>query len=114
MSGQPLPQAIAPPVPWGTTAHVVTVPVVPVSITPPPLVEKATGHDKQADKHSGKHGRHATHVKLKKHAVIKTSVHERILDISMNTSYDVPLAALNAYRNAATRVAYSYPGCHLS
>ncbi len=47
-------------------------------------------------------------------AVVNKSVHQRIAEISANTTYDVPLAALNAYRRAAASVAYSYPGCQLS
>ncbi|MBA2773312.1 MAG: hypothetical protein H0U36_04610, partial [Nocardioidaceae bacterium] len=43
--------------------------------------------------------------------VIATSVHQRVLEISANTTYDVPLAALRAYRRSAAEVASS---CHLS
>ena len=52
---------------------------------------------------------------LKKRAVIRKTQHERILSISANTSYDVPLAALNAYKTGrGTQWRTSYAGCHLS
>jgi hypothetical protein len=47
-------------------------------------------------------------------AVIDQTRHQRIADVSANTSYDVPRAALNAYQNAAKSLATSVPGCHLS
>jgi hypothetical protein len=47
-------------------------------------------------------------------AVIDETRHQRIADVSANTSYDVPRAALNAYQNAAKSLASSDPGCHLS
>ncbi len=50
----------------------------------------------------------------KKQAVISKTRHERVLEISDNTSYDVPLAALQAYREAAASTDASDPGCRLS
>jgi hypothetical protein len=106
LSGQPLSQLGAPPPAGASVTSITAAPTVPVPAEVPPVVIK---HD------SSKHGKHRHDGrKHKKHAVIKSSQHERILEISANTSYDVPLAALNAYRNAAARVSYSYPGCNLS
>jgi membrane-bound lytic murein transglycosylase B len=104
LSGQPLPQIAAPASAFASSAHAASVPVVPVTVDVPPRVKSTDGHHADA----GKHKPHKTR------AVIHKTQHERILDISANTSYDVPLAALNAYQNAASRVASSYPSCHLS
>ncbi len=54
------------------------------------------------------------HAKQRKRVTINASQHDRVLEISANTSYDVPLAALTAYKNAAAHAASSYPSCHLS
>ncbi len=70
----------------------------------PPLVRSGRQDKTTASKHA----------KHRKRITIRASQHERVLEISANTSYDVPLAALNAYKNAAGRAASSYPGCHLS
>jgi membrane-bound lytic murein transglycosylase B len=102
LSGQPLPQSAAPPSAFASSSQTPHVPLVPVTADVPPRVKSTDGSDRHDDK---------LH---KKRAVIRKTQHERILDISANTSYDVPLAALNAYKNAATRVGYSYPSCHLS
>ena len=102
LSGQPLPQSAAPPSAFASSTQTPHVPLVPVTVDVPPRVKSTDG----SDRHNAK--------PLKKRAVIRKTQHERILDISANTSYDVPLAALNAYKSAATRVASSYPSCHLS
>ncbi len=46
--------------------------------------------------------------------VITSTLKERVLDVSANTSYDVPLAALQAYKNAARQMTLTDPGCKLS
>ncbi len=113
MAGEPASQAPSGASSWSTDAYVQTVPSVPFAMDPPPApktVGNADGpHQGQRRTASGSDGRRA-----KTHAVIKASQHERIAEISANTSYDVPLAALNAYRNAASTVASRYPSCHLS
>jgi len=75
-----------------------------VRVDVPPLVRSGRQDKTTASKHA----------KHRKRITIRASQHERVLEISANTSYDVPLAALNAYKNAAGRAASSYPGCHLS
>ena len=106
LAGQQLPQ-LAPIPAWSATAadQVPSVPDVPVSDERPPVVT-----DAPSTSNNGKQNERGR----KTRAVIRSTEHERIQQISLNTSYDVPLAALNAYRNAASRAASSYPGCHLS
>jgi hypothetical protein len=106
--GQPLPQVIAPAGVSADTSASFTSPNVPV--TPPdlpPLLTNGTSH-------GSSHHRHDARPTHKKRAVIKKTEHQRILEISADTTYDVPLAALTAYRTSAKKVAALYPGCHLS
>ncbi|MGH3506011.1 MAG: lytic murein transglycosylase [Nocardioidaceae bacterium] len=50
----------------------------------------------------------------KRKAVIRSTAAERVQMISANTSYDVPLAALQSYQHAASYVSSTDPGCQLS
>ena len=56
----------------------------------------------------------ATEPAPKRRAVIRTTASERVAAISANTTYDVPQAALEAYRHAARALAASNPSCSLS
>jgi membrane-bound lytic murein transglycosylase B len=47
-------------------------------------------------------------------AVVVGTAKQRVAQVSATTSYDLPQAALNAYRRAANSVATSSPSCHLS
>jgi membrane-bound lytic murein transglycosylase B len=47
-------------------------------------------------------------------AVVTGSVRQRVKQVSTMTSYDMPVAALTAYRRAAAAEAVSSPGCRLS
>src|SRR5262245_19522130 len=97
LASQPQPEILDSSSSLGT-AVARAVPVVPVPADRPPVVTDAPKADRhqKAEQHKRDH--------RKKRAVIKTTQHERIEQISANTSYDVPLAALTAYRNAANRV----------
>jgi membrane-bound lytic murein transglycosylase B len=46
--------------------------------------------------------------------VVEGTVRQRVQQVSAMTSYDVPAAALSAYRHAADILAAREPGCHLS
>ena len=83
-------------------------PLVDVATEQPPTTSAAVATDRAANQSEHRH------VTRKKRAVIGKTRHERVLEISANTSYDVPLAALQAYRTAASSVASSDPSCHLS
>jgi membrane-bound lytic murein transglycosylase B len=47
-------------------------------------------------------------------AIIDETSSQRVADVSADTSYDVPQAALHAYRQAAVTEATTTPSCHLS
>ncbi len=111
---QSLAEGTPPPASLSVIAQALIPPGVPVTADRPPRLASSANWQFQASDGGRNRGWTSADRPQKKRAVIRTSQHERVLDISANTSYDVPLAALNAYRNAATRVASSYPNCHLS
>jgi membrane-bound lytic murein transglycosylase B len=82
--------------------------VAPGDIPPetPPESSPFTTSSRAADER----GPHTT----KRKAVIRSTSQQRVRMISANTSYDVPLAALEAYQQAASYLASADPGCNLS
>ena len=81
-----------------------TAAVSPAMVARHSALVAVTTRDKQVRPASGRDRR----------AVIRQTQAERVAEISANTTYDVPRAAVAAYRHAAATLTTADPACHLS